>query len=63
MAADTKPILLRPSCALADAMARAAEEYGISRQAWMLEQLENAAAEWMPRDQHHPDDVPLPLDH
>lgn len=37
-----KPVLLRPECALADAMEQAAEQHGVSRQAWMLGVLRRA---------------------
>lgn len=55
---DCAPILLRPGAGLADAMTRAAAEAGVSRQAWMLAALANAAADYI---QHgaHPDDLPL----
>lgn len=47
MASDTKPILLRPPCALADAMTEAADNAGVSRQVWMLQVLTDAAAPYM----------------
>jgi hypothetical protein len=57
----TKPILLRPDCALADAMTRAAEQAGLSRQVWMLRMLEDAvmgAGTW--RIEPSDADQPLP---
>jgi len=55
------PILLRPSAALADAMAKAAEESGCSRQVWMLTVLTDAVTELghYPPAGAGPDDVPL----
>jgi hypothetical protein len=37
--ANTKPILLRPESALADAMTDLATKAGVSRQTWMLDAL------------------------
>lgn len=59
---EVKPILLRPECALADAMTRVAEAQGMSRQEWMLGWLEHAvlADGGDITTEPHPDDVPLP---
>jgi hypothetical protein len=42
MGHQVKPVLLRPSAALADAMTAVAEDQGLSRQEWMLGWLEHA---------------------
>lgn len=57
----TKPILLRPNEELAEAMAVLAMEEGVSRQAWMLDVLDQAcqAAGYVPSTVTA-DDVPLP---
>lgn len=63
---STTPILLRPPTPLAEAMAAAAEESGVSRQVWMLAVLEQAVlsesatgSAILHRADVHPDDVPL----
>jgi hypothetical protein len=60
--ADVKPILLRPSRALADAMTKAAEANGWSRQEWMLEALKTEVTiqGFPPSVEPHPDDATLP---
>lgn len=59
---STKPILLRPESALADAMTLLAEKDGCSRQTWMLETLRHEVlARGVSLDQPHPDDQPLPI--
>jgi hypothetical protein len=57
----TKPILLRPDCALADAMTTLADKDGCSRQTWMLETLRHEVmARGIDLDGPGPDDDPLP---
>lgn len=55
---STKPILLRPDVRLAEAMTLAADAEGLSRQAWMLDVLEQAAADYIPASTDA--DEPLP---
>lgn len=60
--AETKPILLRPTPELAEAMEEAAYQSGVSRQQWMLEHLAGACTDegFPPTNGVGPDDVPLP---
>lgn len=57
-----KPILLRPTTDLADAIAKAAEKAGCSRQQWMLTTLTNATtvAGTLTSDLPEAQDEPLP---
>lgn len=54
-----KPILLRPDVRLAEAMTAAADAEGVSRQAWMLDVLEQAAVDYIPAGATEADQ-PLP---